>query len=1224
MKKLSLALGALMVFGQAFAQAEEPIITLKTNIYDTYGASNQFHISLGATESTYFDVDCGYGPMENEVGPAEYDPDTQSISGTYITCQVSEEGIVKIYGDASLLDYFEAEGCYIDWIDLGDCTNLDVLSLPHNELKRLDLSKYTKLRAIYLTDNPFAAETPLVIGPDHPELTILEIGISDYLSPDFDITTYTKLLSFDAYANKSLSHLDPTNCPNLMRLCLDSCPIKSVDVSKNPELLVLNIEDSGISDIDLSNNTKLTQLYVTHESGFINNDAKFTKLDLSKNVNLTYLAASGNNLSQIDLSNNTKLTHVYLGNNQLTSLDVSDLSSLVVLDVKNNNMTFATLPLPNPAWYDYSYAQRNLKVNRSYPVGTVLDFSGQVLREGTSGDAVLYSYNRETGASSVVDASAYSYENGKITFLKSQSDSLYVSFGNTAFTNAKLLTDRFMVKDTDQFGKPSEIVKFSTSVADGQNLALSLGLMGAGESSPKTVYVDFGDGSQAEFSVTTDGLPSQPNVVAPKKGYGEVKIYVPENDVLTAFGTDGVGFYSIELKEATELRELTIRNGGLYSIDLGSNRSLTKLDLSGNYLSSISLRGLNGIYEKNMLADINLSNNRLADVTLNDHPCIRKLNLSDNELTTFSHKDFDYIEDFDISGNKLESINLSYFVSAVRVDISDNAITEVMMPVTNVMKDFDVSGNKLTIATLPYVPEIPNYIYAPQAEVIVATKGPGVDLSAQNRIIDGVGTTFTWKKADGTVLSSDDVEVNNGKARFINTNVGQIYCDMTNPAFPGFGGETPFRTTLIEAAGMPEYKVAEFTTPVGGENVTLSMAGAEEGVTVYIDWSGESVDLQQYQLSTRYTIFNATSVQDATVKVYTYSPDDKITVFSVSGVTMGSFDASPLTDLICLGVYDAGLTDSQVKFPAAPGLRELFVDGNAFETLPLFDYPELQSLSASKNNLTSLDLTPCPNISAVGAGNNKIETVTIDNACLWLLDLAGNAIKSIDLSGAPSMEQLSLSHNSISKLDVTPLQKLRQLLVDHNKFTFATLPLPKASYVQYVYAGQANVVAECVDGKVDLSSQAVVDGEPTVYRWFIDNPEFDDYGELSGEELVAGEEFTVEEGVTTFINSFTDVVCVMTNAKLPSLYLFTDMIKSTDGVADVAAESGRFAVTVSGRDIHVCAEGMADGTPVGLVALDGRTIASATVKNGAAVLRSVAPGVAVIAVGNRAAKVLVK
>lgn len=208
------------------------------------------------------------------------------------------------------------------------------------------------------------------------------------------------------------------------------------------------------------------------------------------------------------------------------------------------------------------------------------------------------------------------------------------------------------------------------------------------------------------------------------------------------------------------------------------------LDLSGNNFSTFSLEGINGNYGKNVLSDIDLSDNKLYEVVLNDTRTITRLDLSNNDLSVFDYKEFDNMVDFDISGNKLETVNLAYFVLAKSVNISDNLLTEVKMPETYVMDRLDLRGNKFTIETLPLCPGIEGYEYAPQADIILPTRGPGADLSAQNRVIDGVGTTFTWKTADGTALPEGDVEDNGGKARFVNTSVGEIYCEMTNPAFP--------------------------------------------------------------------------------------------------------------------------------------------------------------------------------------------------------------------------------------------------------------------------------------------------------------------------------------------------------------------------------------------------------------------------------------------------------
>ena len=223
MKKVLLT---LMAFGAMTASAltasaeEKPAITFKTNIYDSYGAENRFQFVIGATETDFYDVDCGFGMVETEVVEAEFDTETSSVVATTVQCRVSKEGIVKIYGDASKIEYLDCEGCYIDWIEMDDCVNLNILDMSHNELKRLDLTPFTKLSAIYLSDNPFTAETPLVVGPDHPNLTILEIDIVDHLDQNFNLSDYPELVAFDAYHNMDLRKIDPTGCPKLQVMSL--------------------------------------------------------------------------------------------------------------------------------------------------------------------------------------------------------------------------------------------------------------------------------------------------------------------------------------------------------------------------------------------------------------------------------------------------------------------------------------------------------------------------------------------------------------------------------------------------------------------------------------------------------------------------------------------------------------------------------------------------------------------------------------------------------------------------------------------------------------------------------------------------------------------------------------------------------------------------------------------------------------------------------------------
>lgn len=1219
-KTMLLAIAALMTAVGAWAQTStDPVaIKFKTNIYNYTGASNAFHIVLGTTEPTYVDIDCGFGPVEYEVSPAIWDDETSTVTGTPISCQVGSEGIVTIYAEPALIDYFDAEGCYIESIDLGDCTNLDVLDLQHNELKALDLSKYTNLSAIFLTDNPFTAATPLVIGKNHPRLMILEVDIVDYISPDFDINTYSNLISFDAYANRTLTHLDPTGCPNLARLSVDLTNVSSLDLSKNANLVVLNIEDSRITSIDLSGCPALQQLYARNGSGTINREYKLSSLDLSHNPALTYLNAGSNNFKSIDLSKNPQLSYINLADNLLTDIDISNNQAISSLYLENNDMSFATLPLPGD-FFDYTYQQRPMPVHKSYVEGVTLDFSSKVLRDGTTTDAVLYAYSESANAAEPLDDSYYTYIDGKIYLRKAYTDSLYVSFGNTAFPEARLTTSKFMVKTAEDFGKPTTIVTLNTGLGMGKNIEMRVGLEGASEASPKEFIVTVGNQSYT-FKATTSAIPDEVNASFSTSLGGTIALQIPEGSTLTALDIRDTNIYSIDLSKATELRELTLSGCSLYTIDLSMNRNLRSLDLRDNQLRSLTLEGVNGLYGKNMLNTILLGHNSLSDITLNDTRAIYLLDLSYNNFSEFTYKDFDNIVYVDLSHNQLSDIDMTYMTNALYIDLSANLFESLTLPASEQYGTVNISANNLTFATLPYVEpaKIAQYVVWPQNDIKIPTRGPGIDLSAQAVTVAGHSTTFAWKKADGTLLTPDtDYTIDNGVTRFVNTSVGEIYCEMHNDAFPAYA--PGLCTTLIKADSMPTNLLATFTTTTDGQKVSLSLAAASNDVAIYFDWDGKGETLSQYVLGSTYRLFDAVTTAGANVKVYTYEPSEKITVFSMSGASMSSMDATRMVDLICFNVSGAGL--SEFGFPQSPTLAELTLDDNNLETIDIAKFPAVYTLSLNGNNLTSLDLSAGPKLNLVSASRNNIERiVTGTNPSLWLLYLSDNNLSEIDLSGLPALEQLALSNNNLSHIDLSANPRTNMLQLDGNKFTFSTLPPVKKSYYMYTYINQQPVEATCVDGRVDLSSQATVGTDATDYRWFIGIPAFDENNELTGEELIAGEEYTIENGVTTFLNSFTDVMCVMTNSAFPNLYLYTDLMKIEAGVSNVTADGTDFRAIVTAPGHVEIYTSLPDGTIANAVTADGRIVARTAISEGRASL-DVPRGITIITAGPHATKI---
>lgn len=1200
---------------------EEPMMVIKTRVYEAGGAAGSITLMLGATEEGYIDVDCGYGAIESEISPAYFDSETNSLKGTYISCNVSPEGVIKIYGDASKIDVFSASGCYLTEVQLDKLTNLEILDLNNNELTQLDLTRQSKLQSINVSGNPFDVK-PLIIGGNKPNLMILDMGRITGLDPSFNLSDYPSLVSFDAWANKGLKTLDPTGCPKLSKISIDSTPVEELDVTKNKELTILNISDTRIKSIDLSQNTYLTQLYADHMSGSVNPDVKLDRLDVTNNPNLVFLFASGNGLTELDLTKNTYLQDLYVNNNRLTSLDLTNKNNLLNLSIRNNNFTFATLPLPDENWLSYAYKQNEMPVARSQKVGTVIDLSDKVLREGTVTTAVLYKTNdRNPSELTALGSDYYTYADGKVTLLKAVSDSVYVAFSNDAFPESAaafypLCTNKFMVKSDADYGQDDKAITFNAPAytSDGTTVKFGLGIYGATAQNPKKFYVDFGKGKQ-EFTATSAEAPAVPNATG--TAFGNVTVYVPEGEQVTAFDMENVTLNSIDVTAARSLSTLRLVNAGIYgssNIDLSWNSVLTSLVLTGNHFNSLNIRGANDALQKNLLHDIDLSNNELTSVTLNDMRTIHNLNLSNNKLTELSLKDADYMLTLDVSNNQLTAININYCTLMTYLNVANNNIASIVLPAEISLKELHCENNALNFNTLPSIAGLDVYTFAPQNNITIAKIGPGCDLSGYN--LDGA-TAYVWKKADGTTLLKDtDYTGENGVAHFNATVVGsKVYCEMTNPKFDGL----ILKTTQIEAAAMPTNVIASFVT-TADQNGSLILRASEDNTPVYIDWSGTEADLMEYQVGTSPQTFTATSHKGATVRVYTYSETNNLTVFRISGLSLASIDASKLNNLLLFGAQDAGLTESQITLPNSESLIEMRLKGNNLSNIDLTRYANLYDLELNNNKFTAFDASRYPNLELLSMANNQLTSFTADNAKLWHLDLANNQLSEIDLTKVPAMNQMSLVSNQLSRLDVSQMKNLKVLYLDKNKFRPSTLPLN--NYALYTCANQEPIKVEVADGKVDLSPEAVINGKETVFRWFVDVPAFDEEGNLVGEELYINDEYFLDNGITSFTSPIDHVMCVITNEEFPNTYFYTDFIDvKTTGINNATADGNNINITADGNNVTVNAT---QDTTIRLIAMNGTLVRSAKTVKGTCTMSNVANGVYIVMVGKTAYKIIVK
>lgn len=1188
---------------QAADAADMPaIMTIKTNIYGYQGPDNNFTIYFGSTEK-----DCEFyvkGPKTEEyiyVDPYSLGTDSDGSNtaiATAVPLSVTDtDNTVTIYGDASKLDYIDIHGCYIGEVQLSpDLKNLSVIDLSHNELSAIDLSPYTAINSIDLTDNWFTDATKMKIGTNHPDLLLLQVGINDAVDAELDLKNFPALQYFSARNNYGLTSVDPTGCPNLVSLVLEVTNISSIDVSKNKKLDVLNLSNTKITSVDLSNNLNLGEFYLSHVGSYNNGEEyKVSSIDVSKNTKLEYLDLSGNKLTSIDLSNNPNLLLLYLQHNKISEIDLSKNTRLASVNLSNNLFTFATLPLPQAGW-DYLYYRSPLECNFKYKVNESIDFSKDVIRAPYK-DAVGNTISPATYATPFgvqragdvyeIDESLYEYADGVITFKEAIADSVYIEFYCTAFPDWTLRSSNFKVKTAEEYDKPSVAFSFTPAASmAGKNVSFKLGgsPVASNLSLPADIIISTnGSETVLKGAVTQATLPESANISFTLPAtVSPVDVLITDGFGASALEMTDVALTAIDLNQAEGLTNLKITGAGLSKVDLKYNRILRSLDLSGNQLTSIDLSGIRGDYQKFELSDINLSNNRISSISIEEPVYIENLDISNNRFSQLDFKYYTGLKNLDISGNQLTGeLDLSTCEALTGLNAANNELTAVIPSNGwSKFKTINLAGNYLSFATLPVLTSSSvAYTYAPQRPVRILPAGAAINLSEQNV---GAGTSYLWRFADNkTEVSTDLYIIDNGVTRFNESLIGStLYCEMTNSSFPAFYSY-PLATTNITVTSKPTNLVASFTPAESGTAKVSFRYGTAGSNAIYIDRNGDGSQYDEFVNDISNPIINCITEVSAgkTVKVYTYGDPADVTMMFTYDTKLKDLDVTPMAKAEAFDIHNAGLTDGNFKLPKSEALYELVLDGNNFVAEKFEGYPALSNLNLAGNSYTEFDASLYPNVSFMQLSGNRIKKITFgQESSIYQLDLTSNQLDEIDLTGT-TISELLLADNNLKTIDLSPIKdRVRALNIAGNYFTFATLPridgFPNLSYAFY-YANQKPFTVECVDGNVDLSTEASVGDKETTYRWFLGDNQSDVYydayyemfigEELEGIEVSSDPEYIVNNGVTSFLYTQPrKVICAMTNDAYPNLILYTApvAIDKASGLENVAVDGENGPVDV--------------------------------------------------------------
>ncbi len=1140
----SLLAAAMGLSLNAFAQdaASTPALTFTVD-RSAVEANMEFQIS--ADGGAAIQVDWGDGVLK------DYNIADYNAAGwvfTSITGTIAGPSI-KVYApDASKINYLDLSWnqsddpeAKIKSVDVSKLTGVKDLDLSKNLISSLDVSKCAALEKLIASDNQLTSgffTVGLTFG-NNPVLATVNI------SNNLDVATgklnegagNNQVLDADWGALTALSSLNVTGNSEIMSWG------GSFDISKNTELITLNMNGCKQDEINISNLTKL------------------------KTFN-----AQWNNFTTIDLSGQNANTYAHLENNKLTEVKMPESVQIGRLWVKNNALTFASLPLPNKIKSTYDYSPQAV-VKTPITFDNKVDFSS-LAKVGETASTFKWMQGENE-----VPAEDYEVTDGVFTF-KKDLENIYCLITNSLFPNLTLTTST-----VSSPGALKPIVTMAIQTAElnpDSEMEIQIGSTSQVE---EDVYVDWGNGDLVSVTLTKDRWGT-PNPISGKPLGSIVKIYgMPESiNLFKCCGshdwTDGKEqgsmITNIDLSALVNLEELNLKENKLSTIDLSANKKIKNLNLQCNKLTvfeselpelinlDLGNYGSMGVYKygENKYTSIDFSkmpklqvlNINFADYNLDftKIPTVKEVSAIGNGMTSVNLSQNTALTDLVLSYNELTSVDALSITGKARIILQYNKLSSIK--VNEGLSNLTIDNNNLTFATLPNVEKVAGYcVYYPQNPMEVTSAYGRVDLASQAKVGE-TATEYTWMKGEAEVTTG--IKAKDGVFTFSES--GDYVCQMKNAAFP----DLTLSTVPVKVDVSARHELFSFTVAPAAAGKTMSLnISSTDNQSVVVDWGDGNL--------------SAPVATKNYVDTWEYGTPtgvvagEKITVYGANAANINKLDLSWSKDAgvetkmltvnlsALTGVDDVTLASNALTtldITRNTSLAKLFINGNSITDIKFATNCALTRLEAQntadagENNLFKVDLSKAPllNYLVMSFNNKNAEATTIDlskNVELATIIATDCNLETLDVSKLTKLGQLTVNNNNLGTVNVSQMtnkgrlfaennkitsltlpEKLTILRVANNRLTFATLPATTIANT-YVYNNQKPMVVEAKDGKVDLASQAKVGDVETVFAWTADSEEFKD--------------FTVAAGVFTFTKSANNAVCSMTNAALPALTLTT-------------------------------------------------------------------------------------
>ncbi|WP_299108978.1 gliding motility-associated C-terminal domain-containing protein [uncultured Tenacibaculum sp.] len=420
----------------------------------------------------------------------------------------------------------------------------------------------------------------------------------------------------------------------------------------------INVSNQNISDLTgIEAFTNITEL----DCG----ENQLTSLNVTQNTALTMLRCAGNQLISLDVSQNTALTQLYLQDNQITSLDVSQNTLLQYIYCYNNQLTSLDLSQNTMliSLQVYNNQLTSLDVSQNTALTLLACANNQLtnLNIANSNNANINIFNALNNANLTciqIDAGFTPPTNWQKDAGASYSTNCNPQ--RTLTLNAANGTIATNPNPTNGTYANGTVVALTATPATGYQFDGWSGSV-TGTTNPINITMDADKTVTATFSQQCLISIPDANFKAALVGNtaintnGDTEIQCSEATAFT--GTINVSNQNITdltgIEAFTSIQVLEAANNQLTNINITANTQLLALRVGNNSINNINISS-----NPNLVA-LEVHNNQLTTIDISSNPNLIHLYLQNNSITSLDISLHSAINYLNVSNNNLTSLNVA-------------------------------------------------------------------------------------------------------------------------------------------------------------------------------------------------------------------------------------------------------------------------------------------------------------------------------------------------------------------------------------------------------------------------------------------------------------------------------------------------------------------------------------------------------------------------------------